>query len=79
VLYENSFDLLFHRLCYWADGRRSLLEIADRLEFEMAELMSDRGIARTVSGVAIEPSSPQVSLEAVESMAEVLEGAGYLV
>src|SRR5690606_20781677 len=26
VLFENNLDLLMHRICYWADDRRSLLD-----------------------------------------------------
>ena len=30
VLYGNGLDTLFHRICYWANGERSLTDIVDR-------------------------------------------------
>jgi hypothetical protein len=66
LLYENNLDLLFHRIFYWADGKRSLMEIIERLEFEMKDLQDDTSISRTSSGFAIQESpSPELNVEAV--------------
>ena len=52
ILYDNNLDLLFHRICYWCDGRRTLLDIVQRLEFEMEELMRDTAISRINSDMS---------------------------
>ena len=79
VLYDNNLDLLFHRICYWADGRRSLLDIVDRLEVESDALKRDTSISRTSSDTAIEAaSSARINLEAVLYVVEKLAKYGYL-
>jgi len=79
VLYANNLDLLFHRLCYWADGRRTLLDIVDLLELEMDELQRDTGIARTSSGSLITAQqATQINLDAVLYIADLLIRNGYL-
>jgi len=79
VLYDNNLDLLFHRICYWADGRRSLLDIVGRLEFELDELKRDTSIARTSSGSLIhETPSVELDLKAVLYVTDLLIQHGYL-
>jgi hypothetical protein len=78
ILYGNNLDWLQHRLCYWADGKRSLLEIVDRLEFELDQLLPDAGIARTSTGSLVESNSVELNLEAVLFIAGHLVRAGFL-
>lgn len=78
ILYDNNLDWLQHRLCYWADGRRSLLEIVDRLEFELDQLLPDAHIARTSSGSLVEGKSVELNLEAVQFVTGHLMRSGYL-
>jgi len=79
VLYGNNLDLLFHRICYWADGKRTLLDIVERLEFEMDELQRDVTIARTSSGSLIsKKQSVELDVDAVLYIVELLTGNGYL-
>ncbi len=78
-LYENNLDLLFHRICYWANGRRSLLEIVDRLEFELDELLGDTAIARTSSGSLIsDERSVELDLETILYITDLIVQNGYL-
>lgn len=78
VLYANNLDMLQHRLCYWADGKRTLLEIVERLEFELDELLPDAHIARTSSGSLFENQSVELKLDAVLFLANHLVRGGYL-
>lgn len=79
VLFDNNLDLLFHRICYWADGRRSLLDIVDRLEFEFEALKLDTSISRTSSDTAIEAASTErINLNAVRYIVEKLIKFGFL-
>jgi hypothetical protein len=79
LLYRHNLDLLFHRILYWADGRRSLMEIIERLEFEMDELRGDTSISRTSSGLAIgENPSPQLDFQAVLNLVDRIVASGYL-
>jgi len=79
LLYQNNLDLLFHRILYWADGTRSLMEIVERLEFEMMQLNSDTTISRTSSGFAIaENASPELNVEAVLALVDRIVASGYL-
>ena len=79
LLYHHNLDLLFHRLLYWADGQRSLLDIVDRLEFERDELQRDTSISRTSSGFAIaESRSPQLDVAAVLALVDRIVASGYL-
>jgi len=78
VLFGNNLDLLFHRLVYWADGRRTLLEIVERLEFELDELLQDTAIARTASGSQIGGRAGELSLGAVLYIVDLLVRNGYL-
>ncbi len=79
ILYGNNLDLVFHRVCYWADGRRTLLEIADLLECEMDDVQQDAGIARTSSGALIAGAqSPQIDLSALLYVTDLLVRNGYL-
>ena len=79
LLYQNNLDLLFHRILYWADGKRSLMEIIERLEFEMNDLSRDTSISRTSSGLAIrENASPELNVEAVLRLVDRIAAGGYL-
>ena len=79
VLYGNNLDLLFHRICYWANGNRSLVDIVERLEFELDELQRDVSIARTSSGSLIaEQDSTELDLDAVAYIVDLLVENGYL-
>ena len=79
LLYQNNLDLLFHRIFYWADGKRSLMEIIERLEFEMNDLERDTSISRTSSGLAIrESASPELNVEAVLWLVDRIAASGYL-
>ncbi|NUQ66488.1 MAG: DUF4910 domain-containing protein [Pirellulales bacterium] len=79
LLYRNHLDLLFHRLFYWADGKRSLMDIIRRLELEMDELARDTSISRTSSGLAIgEKVSPELDVDAVLALADRIVADGYL-
>ncbi len=79
LLYENNLDLLFHRILYWADGKRSLMEIVERLEFEMMHLASDTTISRTSSGFAItENATPELDVDAVLALVDKIVANGYL-
>ena len=79
VLYENNLDLLFHRICYWADGERSVLDIVERLEFELDELLRDTSIARTSSGFLIDGAKPiELDLDAVLYMVDCIARGGFL-
>jgi hypothetical protein len=79
LLYRHNLDLLFHRILYWADGERSLMEIVERLEFERDELQRDTSISRTSSGLAIaEGRSPQLDVAAVLALVDRIVASGYL-
>lgn len=79
LLYGNNLDLLFHRIFYWADGKRSLLEIIGRLEFEMDALRRDTTISRTSSGLAIaENAALELDVEAVLELVDRIAANGYL-
>lgn len=78
VLFGNNLDLLFHRLCYWADGRRTLLEIVERLEVELDELLRDTAIARTASGTQIGAGATELDVGAVLYIADLLVQNDYL-
>jgi hypothetical protein len=79
LLYRHNLDLLFHRILYWADGKRSLMEIIERLEFEMDELRGDTSISRTSSGLAISGShSSQLDIRAVAALVDRIMASGYL-
>lgn len=79
LLYGHNLDLLFHRLLYWADGQRSLLDIVDRLEFERDELQRDASISRTSSGLAIAESlAPQLDVASVLALVDRIVANGYL-
>lgn len=79
VLYKNNLDLLFFRLCYWANGRRTLLEIIDLLEVELDQLLQDASIARTGTGALINAERPlQLDVAAVNEVARVIVECGYL-
>jgi hypothetical protein len=79
LLCRHNLDLFFHRILYWADGQRSLLEIVERLEFEWDQLRQDTHISRTSSGLSIaECPSPQLDVEAVLSVVERIAAHGYL-
>ena len=79
LLYQNNLDLLFHRLLYWADGKRSIMDIVERLEFEMMHLGSDTTISRTSSGFAIaENVSPEINVEAALALVDRIVASGYL-
>jgi len=79
VLYGNNLDLLFHRICYWVDGERSMLDIVERLEFELYELNRDTAIARTSSGSLIAGGeSMELDIEAVLYIVDLIVRSGYL-
>jgi hypothetical protein len=79
LLYRHNLDLLFHRIFYWADGRRSLMDIVERLEFEMDELRGDTTISRTSSGLAIaDDPAPEIDIPAVLSLVDRIVASGYL-
>jgi len=79
LLYTQNMDRLFHRICYWANAKRSILDIVDRLDFELDELCADTAIARTSSDSLIDETSPtQVDLKAVMYMVDRLIENGYL-
>ena len=79
VLYENNLDLLFHRILYWADGKRSLLDTIVRLEIELKELLGDSSISRTSSGFSIAgDATPELDVVAVLHVADKIIGGGYL-
>jgi hypothetical protein len=79
LLYRHNLDLLFHRILYWADGHRSLMEIIERLEFEVDELRGDASISRTSSGLAVgENPTPQLEVQAVLSLVDRIVASGYL-
>jgi hypothetical protein len=78
LLYRHNLDLLFHRIFYWADGQRSLMDIIQRLEFEMDELRRDTSISRTSSGLAIaDKASPELDLDAVLTLVDRIVANGY--
>ena len=79
VLYENNLDMLFHRILYWADGTRSVLDIIERLEFELKTLLEDTSISRTSSGADIAGGgAPQLDVEAVLYVVDLIVRGGYL-
>jgi len=79
VLFDHNLDMLFHRLIYWANGRRSLLEIVERLEVELDELQRDTAIARTASGSLIaKQEAAQLDLKAVMVVFDLIVASGYL-
>jgi len=78
VLFDNNLDLLMHRICYWSNGKRSLLEIVDRLEFELDQLLPDAHIARTASGSLFENKRIELNLGAVLFVTDHLIRGGYL-
>ena len=56
-----------------------MLDIIQRLEFELDELQRDTGISRTSSALAIEPSpSPQLDCGAVLALVDRIVASGYL-
>jgi hypothetical protein len=79
TLYGNNLDLVFFRTCYWADGKRSLMDIVELLEFEMDELYNDTSIARTGTGSLIDSRVPvEINLRALLDVADVITDAGFL-
>jgi len=78
VLYKNNLDLMFHRIVYWVDGRRSLMDIIEKLEFEYYELLHDTTISRTSSDTHISGGSVEINIKAVSFIVEKLVNAGYL-
>ena len=79
MLYGNNLDMLLHRICYWADGKTSLLEIVGYLELELDELLRDTAIARTSSGTQISDSeSNELDLDAVLYLVDLLVKDHYL-
>jgi len=79
TLYDNNLDLLFHRIFYWVDGKRSVLDIVERLEFEMDGLLRDTSISRTSSGAAIDaPRRSELDIGAVLYVIDLIVEAGYL-
>jgi hypothetical protein len=79
ILFENNFDLLFHRLLYWVDGKRTLLDIIERLEFELKELMQNTSISRTASGFSIEEKkSYELDIEGIIYITDKIVAGGYL-
>jgi hypothetical protein len=79
TLYSHNLDLVFLRTFYWADGKRSLMEIITRLEFEMDELYRDTSIARTGTGSLIDSSVPvEIDLKAMLYVIDVIIRHGYL-
>jgi aminopeptidase-like protein len=79
LLYRNNLDLLFHRIFYWADGQRSLMDIIQRLEFEMDEIRGDTSISRTSSGLAIGDSATTgLDVEAVLALVDRIVANGYM-
>jgi hypothetical protein len=79
LLYRHNLDLLFHRIFYWADGKRSLRDIIERLEVEMDELQLDTSISRTSSGLAIsERQLPMLDVQAMLALVDRILGSGYL-
>jgi hypothetical protein len=79
VLYGNNLDMLFHRICYWCDGTRSVLDIVERLELELDDLLHDTSISRTSSGIAIEDRTvPHLDLDAVLFVVDRIVRGGYL-
>jgi aminopeptidase-like protein len=78
VLLENNCDMLLHRICYWADGKRSLLQIIDRLEIELDQLLPDAHLARTASGSMFDDTRRDLDLRAVLYIVGHLIRGGYL-
>lgn len=79
TLYAHRLDLLVHRICYWSDGQRNLLDILDRLEFELDEMRADTAIARTSSGSLIDASdSPRIDVGAALTVVDHLIRGGFL-
>ena len=79
VLYENNLDLLFHRIVYWANGKRTLLEIVEKLEIEIDQLLRDRSISRTSSDSSIDiADKPTLKVSAVLFVVEWIIRSGYL-
>jgi len=79
TLYSHNLDLVFLRTFYWADGKRSLMEIITRLEFEMDELHRDTSIARTATGSLIDSDiSIEIDLRAMLHVIDVIIKHGYL-
>lgn len=79
LLYRHNLDLLFHRILYWADGKRSLMDIIGRLEFEMDQLQRDTSISRTSSGLAIGQSAANgLAVDAVLTLVDRIVANGYL-
>ena len=79
TLYEHNLDLVFLRLFYWADGKRSLMEIIERLEIELDELYRDSSIARTGTGLLIDSRVPlEIDMRAILSVTDVIVQSGYL-
>ena len=71
--------MLFHRICYWANGKRSVIDIVKRLEIELYALKQDTSISRTSTDVSItESSKEKINLQAVLYIVEKLVKAGYL-
>jgi hypothetical protein len=79
TLYEHNLDLVFLRFFYWANGKRSIMEIIERLEIELDELYRDTSIARTGTGLLIEGKmSPKIDVKAMLKVADVIIQSGYL-
>jgi hypothetical protein len=79
LLCRSNLDLLCHRILYWADGRRSLADIMERLAFEWDELRQETSISRTSTGAAID-ASPGHRVDAADVLAlvERIVAQGYL-
>lgn len=79
VLFANNLDLLFHRIVYWANGKRSVLDIIERLEIELKELLGDTSISRTASGFHISGgASLELDVGAVLFIVDKIVSGGYL-
>ena len=79
TLYEHNLDLVFLRLFYWADGKRTLMEIIERLEIELDELYRDTSIARTGTALLIDnETSLEIDIEAILTITDIIIRSGYL-
>ena len=79
TLYEHNLDLVFLRLFYWADGKRTLMEIIERLEIELDELYRDTSIARTGTALLIDNGiSLEIDIEAILTITDIIIRSGYL-
>jgi hypothetical protein len=79
TLYLHNLDLVFFRIVYWANGRRSLREIAELIELEMDEMSGETSISRTASGRPIEAASGgEIDMGALLFVVDVLIQTGFL-